>query len=589
MKKKTFFDPPKKYMMTKTSLFTASLIFLFLSGYTQSTIKKIRVNRNNKTYQVFKIDTMKVAKNDGKYERALSQSDIIGNDFYGVQKISMARNKNEDGSQTPTNYIPVDGHKRTFCGAASNYFYKDGTFDKDHCIYIDVLPGNDLLNGKINLYNQYGNFEKPWNSIEGEINIHSSNRKYYDPPFSIPDTRFTSSNKVCMYGPWVLEIFNKEKLEKYDVLDLHKDHQNNNEIHPMEQFWWKERPVNRNAVFYNMALAVDNSGRFNDIGDYYAIENRNTFKPWSINPLDGVFAIAFEAQLGMKKKIIYGIYDESNKYAGILTNDGKKHFLVYKNDTLVEINENTNKEILNIDFVNVGYEPIKLVINNKKTPIKVEPDRKKLAKQNEKTTIRGFILIKCKIAGLDTVISSFRFTDYAGNLKLSVDKNITSTSKTQVKITLEKIKRMELNSYGGVNEFTHQPMSRFHPLQAAPGFDENGVDIKFRIGTNNFPTIRIQKLEKNQEFTFNNVSLTWEGLVTDNYASFIDCSIPGTEFPLGELQIGGDPLLGRNDSWQTVLPVQRGDMQSQNVRVFEFTFKVEAIAIQEAVHNTNRR
>ncbi|MFN8344455.1 MAG: transposase [Spirosomataceae bacterium] len=144
----------------------------------QSIIKRIQVrdHRNNETRQVFKIDVMATAKNDGKYQKAKQNQGVIGNDFYTDFEIGMAQNDNPwQISGTATDYQPIDGFKRTLTGKLLEHYIYDGHKDHDFNFRIVVDPNHDLLvkhQNNIKRVNHGGmNNGKPWNEVHGEIEI----------------------------------------------------------------------------------------------------------------------------------------------------------------------------------------------------------------------------------------------------------------------------------------------------------------------------------------------------------------------------------------------------------------------------------
>jgi len=556
-----------------TCLLSTSL--LFCQG--QSVISKtlVRDHRpNGSNYQRFQITEMRVAENNGKYKKALEQQDVIGNDFFGDQEIGTVKNKNDDGSHTPTDFKPVDGHKRTFCGRIKEYYWSNGSIDKDLGVYLDVPATNELLTEHQHFFNEYGNFENNWNVIEAEINIQEQSRKYYKLPYRAPNTEYPFNDRGCAYGPWVMEIKdNSENLGAGNV----SQHKNNNEIHPAEQIWWKSNSIENYIGHYVLGLFVDNSGRFDEVGDY--VSNIGViplypedFKPWNPGPLEGIFAIAFEIDLSRKERAFFTIGTEVAKNAG-LQSDGKKHYLIFQTDTLAIVDESfyAQKDYVSIDFLEVGYDPIQFANGNR-------------------NVIRGFLAIKGRIDRSEFSILDNR-TTRAGNLKVVVQKQIMSSIRASVRVTIEKIERLEKNSYRGTNEVTQAILTAPSPVPKF--FDEKG--LRFKFGN----IARDLQLEKSNELTLNYVQ-SWNGTVTDRYKYLVTCKSKDGKYLLGEFTITGYPDQSFEQSTSTILvykynappglprtivannendSAEEGNEVSNTIRMFKITYKVERLSV----------
>lgn len=541
--------------------FTALLLLQFCLHsilFSQSPIQIIQVrdHRTNHFYQLFRIVRLQEAARDGKYEKAMEQLDIIGNNFYQDERIGMAHNENSYG--TSTDFHPIDGYKRTFCGTAHEYYFRNpGTFesDDDLNLFIKVSPTNQLLNINNNVLRQKlgSDFESKRNLVNGEIDVPNIfHRPYRNNGVTAGQGRLP--DQVCLYGPWVAEV--------EGVITGELGHGNYHEIHPTEQFWFLPRQnLTTNSRCYTISLAVDNSGRFSSYSEY---ERGTPEQLWTRSPLDGIYAIAFTVKPARKERLKYTIDSFSSQYVQCLKSDGKKHFLVYNRDTLVEVTENAKSELVNVSFEKIGYQLTKNENNI------------------SDTSVTGFLVIKSRIAAAPKPRVSFTsprplVPPYGGHLLMNVCKRTTSSVKQQLKITLVKIKRLFNNSYGGINPFTNRPASRFHPRQAPPDFNETFVEVELRIQQKS-KKISIPNLEAGQEFDFTDFTTEWEDFISNNYRALIVCSsrYGVNDFPLGEMQLGGNPLVAVTTTVQTHFPFEIGDERT-DANLFEITYKIELV------------
>jgi len=563
--------------MISIHLILSFLIFnlAFLnSAIAQSNIKRIlftdhRTHASVKSYQVFKIDTMKPCLLDLRFERANMQEGVVGNDFYGEQKIGFAKGKNS--WHDFTDYQPIDSYKRTLCGKVTEYAFHGGREDRsgysvdipvvgnieldvddDLQIYIKADENNSRLqqnkNRILDLLDNNG--EKAWNFIEGELDIHQSHKINYIPSsgFGIyVRTPIVNQTSACLYGAWVVEVAGR----------LNDGHDNNHEIHPAEQFWWRDK--SNDATFYNLVLAVDNSGKFNDRGDFYSqtitangIEN-SLVEPWGKSPLDGTFAIPFTVNTGLKEKAIFSISGKSARSVKTKVDDGRMHFLIYRKDTLAFVNETNFDELVNIEFENVGYS------------------------NSSNSLVTGFLVIKSRIdKTFGSVLGKKVEVDYAGNLKLEVKQVITTKPvKRHALVKLLSITRLENNSYRGINPNTNHTITQFSPNPNPSNFNEKKLIVKLRKGEGSL-SIPINSLDIGQTFNFNNVSFAWGGLITDSYSLSVNCQTNDEyNFPLGELTIAGflDQTEEENRIAKTLLYSEVSTIQNE-VNLFELHFTV---------------
>lgn len=550
MKKKYFLVPAKKCSLVKSILFTIPFILLDLNGYTQSIIKKISVrdHRGNSTayHQRFVITSLKSTLNDGNFEKARRQWGIIGNDFFKVERIGTAYN---DNALNVTDYYPIDGYKRTLCGRKINSWYGG---DGDYNLLYDVTFTDPLLQKNFSKLDGLNN-DYVWNYMLGE-NLLDADYKSYYPKMEKAEVLLRPAG--CMYGAWIREVsgdFNPSS---------HKDY---NEVHPLEQEWVIEQNfLGKNKQFWSLLLANDNSGKFDEYSDY----DSRPEKLWCLDTLNGIFAFAFEINLNNKESINFLVNDICNNQVFIKNDDGKLHYLIYKNDTLVTLRENSVKEVVNINFYNVGF-------------VNSDPEK-----------INGFVLITSRLEQKSK--NSIGQIFNKGNLQLEVIYEKKSSIKQEIKITLQKIKRLENNSFR-YNDADHNELYTC-PTVVPNDFNEKSVFVTFKQGRSQ-KSIFIPTLEKGQEYNFNDFVYNWEGRLTDEYFSGVNCTqnASPSSIGLGGVGIGGFPIRSRAESRPTMLrfdkpdlirlnivPPDRGNTEGTytivNTSLFEITYKVELLS-----------
>ena len=565
-----------------------TVLCIGVSVFCQSVINKSVVHSNTVfgTYQLFRITSLNPRLNNGKYERALQQNDVIGNDYLNDLRI-FGINANHDDSHTPTNYHPVDGFKRTFCGTLHSYYYSGhwysdiANFDKDQCIELEIDENNPLIKGYKYLYNQYrfhnvlqltppppkiitdsNWFFEPWNIIEGEINVSKN-----EADFSFSDLR----SNVCMFGPWVLEL--------YDSSETHlKEHKNNNEIHPIEQFWYKDQAIGKGNTSYRMNFFVDGSERFNNKGDYYGIgpSEQLLFRPWSKVPMNGSFYLAFEINLKNKEHQTYWTEPISDFGVKPSINDGKNHFLIYGQDTLVSIFEG-EPESVNISFDNVGYKPLK-------------------SNFYDRSVIQGFIVFSTRITG---PAHGIPLLNDRGDFRLRVERQIKSTAKQNLLLQIEKIKRLKPNSFRHFNPVTN--ITYTDPPPPIPDtFNENQVFLTMSDGTQT-NSLLIPNLPEGEETTIEKLQCLRKGFLTDEYRFEINCTNGYDGQELGNLIIAGIKPGSADSVRNTILlysqPLSLNKQAfsddddhfnpSLRVSLFQITYKVKAVPEYVNPNNSN--
>jgi hypothetical protein len=279
--------------------------------------------------------------------------------------------------------------------------------------------------------------------------------------------------------------------------------------------------------------------------------------------------MAFDINLKRKDRLTYWIEPISHGGVNPTENDGKLHYLIYQNDTLITINENADApEYVNINFENIGFTTLK-------------------GNRIDSSSVRGFIKIKSRITG----------SPVDGNLRLRVEKATTSASKQNILLTILKIKRLHNNSFRFLNTYTNKLYT--DPAPVDTHFDEKQVFLSLSNGSQ-LNNQYIKTLEG--EYSFDRFSSSWEGILSDNYNFNIVCRNGYSGKELGSLNISGDPKVLRAGIEKTILlfslpdestsanlmPKRNGN-PPQNPQVkanlFELTYKIEIIP--QAVNRIN--
>jgi hypothetical protein len=194
---------------------------------------------------------------------------------------------------------PVSEFRITVCGTLTkydicpaNFLHKYLTQDRDFNFYIKPNPPfNFCLNNR--WYKGIHGKDKIYTEIEGEVNALdldldlSNPNKAFENKYSTTNPIFDAKNgkikqmegkNMCIYGPWMLD-------------DLHTSHidYNNNEIHPINQFWFRDA----NGEL-NLTTIVDGETNFNKEGKGYDGKQPNYEWPASGIREYAQFHIAFE-------------------------------------------------------------------------------------------------------------------------------------------------------------------------------------------------------------------------------------------------------------------------------------------------------
>lgn len=276
-----------------------------------------------------------------KWGKASMQNDIIGNDFFTDQKIGFSNsNRFHTGLD---GWKPVDGYKRTLAGVADSiYEFWEGYNNVD--INIDMNSRN-ILPDFIQRYQHAvavglrEDEDAADRGLQIELDQYSSSgNRLFKTGVSRPRTKNIDTKPDTLFAFGSL------------VLDVNHDHKP--EIHPAEQIWWR-RKENSTDDFY-LFFSCDQSDRFDDKRDFDIKQGEEQqFIPWAPRPFKGFFAIPFVVSPG-KTKAQFTIVTLSEENSKKNFTDGKLHFLLYKNDTLAVVKENTG----NNDRVKVSYHNI---------------------------------------------------------------------------------------------------------------------------------------------------------------------------------------------------------------------------------------
>lgn len=142
---------------------------------------------------------------------------------------------------------------------------------------------------------------------------------------------------IGVYGPWI-----------YD-----KGHCCHSEIHPAEEIWWRDE-ISSTERRYTFCVFCDASKRFwwRD-----QMDDGTKLKPWGAPPIKGLFAIAFEAELG-KPALRFEVSNIDHWNVADVPNGNQVYNLVYQNNVLVTF-------IPHNDAFKVTYENVGLTQDNK--------------------------------------------------------------------------------------------------------------------------------------------------------------------------------------------------------------------------------
>lgn len=169
---------------------------------------------------------------------------------------------------------------------------------------------------------------KPFKVLEAEVDARLSAKQKLK---SLVLQRI--GEQISVYGPWIFD----------------RGHCHQPEIHPAEQIWWSEA-VGSNRK-YNLNVFSDSSERFwwRD-----QMDDGTKLKPWGAPPIRGIFAIAFEAEIGRPGKKFEVTNIEAHTVAAI-PNAANIYELVYQNKSLVSFVP--HNDAFKVSFERVGLKP----------------------------------------------------------------------------------------------------------------------------------------------------------------------------------------------------------------------------------------
>lgn len=351
------------------------------NSFCQVTVINKTVNPN--VGFIYRVETMGFHIDDGTFDRGMNeQLGVVGNDFYKRQKIGQAPAEEKQVKDTwyPIREDDNQGYKTTAVGILKNVYRRGGSYtadilsspvgqesDDDWNFY--VLPGIKTGSFLQSRYNKYKNLQLP--VIAFEIDLTDRFIKYFD-QFDrdyIPQ----KNNYIAAYGPLVTDQGHSKKDKNLNTV-----HQV--EVHPAEQIWWTR--LGKDRITHYLFTTSDNSKRFDQDDDYdknyWFDDDPSYYGPWVTNPMQFYYALPFEVKPDQRRtfnintvtlyEYCVGCSKESYDRTVASQEITLKDFLVYNNDTLVQVNFKANRN-LKYEFVNVGVDP-KSFLLNKDTLIK---------------------------------------------------------------------------------------------------------------------------------------------------------------------------------------------------------------------------
>lgn len=321
--------------------------------------------------------------------------DVIGSDYRGAEEIgSAAFERDSNNIAIPDNFNmwypqkqPRDHRNRYFKRTLSGIIYDkvksyvvniEGTYEdfdltfnvkplskyeyliRDaHPPKLSVLQAAQLRAENIGIYNPSGSFDNPCTEpflvVHNEIDIRSANVKQN--LSSMINSRI--GKQISSYGPWI-----------YDRVHCHHP-----EIHPAEQIWWADDV--RTTRHYYLNVFADSSKRF---WWRSQMDDGTKLKPWAAPPIKGVYAIAFETEIGKPAKK-FEVFNGNHYNVITYPNANKIYNLVYQNNVLISF-------VPKNDSFKVSYEKVGL-------------------KPGTTNVIRGFLVLETSV-GTVTQIKSGR-------------------------------------------------------------------------------------------------------------------------------------------------------------------------------------
>ncbi len=475
-------------------------------------------------HKITRFETLPTFIENPKYDVALKQQlGVIGNNYLGDIQIGKAPAELVSASNS---HYPIDEFKRTICGNFHLYYIKSPTrFDDDNDVHFNIRPefaSKQLLDNhnqyikNLNYENlkkiaqlkaQLPNIANPnissvsgieaYNDIinalnkailginqafgihylrtmkyvvYGEIDLsnHQFLTKYND---YIPKQELDCG---CIYGAWV-----NDRLQVPIVGSYH----DNVEIHPTEQTWWSYQKNATETVYYLGAFG-DSSGKFYKRDNYDTEDGKYSFfGTWLKCPQTEIHAIPFE----IKNKIPTLIFNSEKKVStgGVspFPNEPMTQALMFKNDTLVRVHNNT---AMSIRFDKVGIARI----------------------VNQDTFYRGFIVFTTQFGNnscTGTVISKVTVTKTPLFVRPPIS---TFEQPLTVKVTLKNMQCLsvddgneeeEIIGYAGVVAFSPKSVVAKMPIMPR---DKESFLLFSRLDKSSLPIRKNQIIDINESRKF---------------------------------------------------------------------------------------
>jgi hypothetical protein len=296
---------------------------------------------------------------------------VIGNDYRGVEEIGSAAFERASHNiaipdnlnfwypqKQPRDHRQVVYFKRTLAGRMDRVKIANepGTF-KDHDVCIHIRPNARfqylITDGHPREYTDI--MELQW-TLSGGL----SGQPSCDDSASVDSFRFIeaeiqpsgdvsftaatsqvlrdlvaarTNESICVYGPWIFD----------------KGHCCHGEIHPAEQIWWRQ-DTGPTTSTYTLNVFCDGSKRF---WWRSQMDDGTKLKPWGAPPIKGLFAIAFETELG-KGPVVFEVTDLDRFNVASFPGTDQAHTLVYQGAVLVSFVPHT--DAFRVSYDGVGLE-----------------------------------------------------------------------------------------------------------------------------------------------------------------------------------------------------------------------------------------
>ncbi len=141
-------------------------------------------------------------------------------------------------------WYPVQPERACVCGKLTDIYKTSPDFDhkyltQDRDFNLLIYPSGGFKQYLKNRWAAKNGHSDQFKYVEGEVNVddldkdglHYSNKNNSTNPLFRKSTKIKKGMEICIYGPWMWD-----KLHGLKVFS--KDGQGNNEIHPINQFWF---------------------------------------------------------------------------------------------------------------------------------------------------------------------------------------------------------------------------------------------------------------------------------------------------------------------------------------------------------------